>query len=145
MKKLLVLCCLFCLVGCSSEPEKKTVVCEADIQGVNQKITLEAEDDDLTVQKTESTLDFGSLGITEEQIKEVTKEFEDEYDLNGMRYTYSIEGTVLTEKIIVDYKMADLKELLDNGIIESEEENVTSVSLKQTVESLKEQGFTCNE
>lgn len=145
MKKLLALCCVFCLVGCSSsEPIKKTVVCEAKLDGgAEQKITLEAEDDTLLVQRAESSLDFSTLGVEQDQIEGIVKEFEDQYDVTGITYSYSIDGPVLSETIEADYQKADLKELIQKGFLESEDENITVVSLEKTIKNLEKEGYTC--
>lgn len=143
MKKLLVLCGLLCLVGCASEPEKKTVVCEGQLNGGLHKVTLNAEDDTVLVQTTESELDFGTLGVTKEQVDQEIKKFEDIFNMKGLEYTHSVEDTVLKEKISIDYQTADFKELLTKGIVESDSNEATYVSLEKTVKGLESQGYTC--
>ena len=145
MKKLVVLLCALCLVGCSGkEAEKITKVCTMESDGMKVTNTLEAEDDKVVKQTAESSVDFSDLDATEADIKDVMDELASGYDdLKGVQYSYTIDGTTVNDKTIVDYTQADLDQLLEMGILESEEESVGYVSLEQTVKSLEDMGFTC--
>ena len=74
--------------------------------------------------------------------------FVDEYaklydDIKGTQYSYDLKDNVLTENIIIEYSSENIEDLLEMGIISSEEENIRFVSYKQTIDLLKESGFTC--
>lgn len=145
MKKLTVLLCVLCLVGCSNtKTEKITKVCTLESDGIKITNTLEAEDDKIIVQTTESSIDYSYLDVTEEMLKGIMDEISAAYsELEGVEYTYSMDGSSVNDKTVVDYTKADLAALLEAGILESEEEKINYVSLEQTVKALEEMGLTC--
>lgn len=144
MKKFLALCCILCLVGCSSESESKTVVCEIEAEGIHNKTTLVADGDKLLTQTSENEVEFEAVGYDESQTKELAEGFKELFDgVKGTNYEYSIVDGKLTEKITMDFSETDFKELLENKLVESEEDNISYISLEKTTEGLEKQGYTC--
>ena len=144
MKKLLAIVLLLgSLVGCSEEKvEEKTIVCTYSQSGLVTENAIVYEGDKVVKQTLTNQIDYEMFGLTKEQTEYSTEEYAALYDVNGVEYTYSIEGTILTETIVIDYKKADLNELSNASLIQMEED-AKYVSFEKTIESLENSGFIC--
>ena len=61
-----------------------------------------------------------------------------------MEYSYENDGSTLFENITIDFTKTDFSELMDAGLITSDSgEEVTYISLEQTLEALENSGFEC--
>lgn len=143
MKKLLSLCCVLLLAGCSTtQSEEKTTVCKLSEDGMEITNTLVYKGDEVIKQTIDSAV------TVEGADTETLTAFVDEYaklydDIKGTQYSYDLKDNVLTENIIIEYSSENIEDLLEMGIISSEDENIRFVSYKQTIDLLKESGFTC--
>ena len=143
MKKLTALLCVLCLVGCSSEEDTKTTVCTAEINGVNITNSFKSNGDEITSQSIQNEMDYSSLGVSEEEMASVAETYKAAYDITGVEYSYEISGDMLTENITIDFTAADFSELMDAELITADGEEVTYISLEQTLEALENSGFEC--
>ena len=145
MKKIFILLAVCCLFGCQGSDNKvtETKVCSAEVNGVKITNTLEADGDTILYQTIENELDYKAQGLTEDEINEVAENYKNLYDVTGVTYTYEVKDQIITENIRIDYETADFKDLLEVNLISSDSENVSYVSLKETLEALENYGFEC--
>ena len=144
MKKLTALLCVLCLVGCSSEEDTKTTVCTAEINGVNITNSFKSNGDEITSQSIQNELDYSSSEISAEEITATAEAYKAAYDITGVEYSYENDGSTLFENITIDFTKTDFSELIDAGLITSDSgEEVTYISLEQTLEALENSGFEC--
>lgn len=140
MKKLFVLL-LICLCGCSTL--EKTTVCKLDSETLKITNTLVSKNDRLLNQTNVNEMDYSQFGFTEETMKLTAENYKAVYKNIGVQYTYSIEENILKETVKVDYESTDFEKLASAGLIDITATNAKIVSLEKTLESYKQQGFTC--
>lgn len=148
MKKLLSLTAVLALVvsltGCGDST--KVTVCEGVNNGIDVKTELTYDGDDLISAVYENTLDVGDesyIDIVKTSVEDYKKQME---GVKGVEYSYTITGTVVTERTKITYKDADMAELVKLGIVEAEgDKTPTFVSYELTLENMKELGLTCTE
>ena len=137
-----LLCCVLVamLAGCGKKEETVTVRMEQD--GGVMEITMDATNDIITkwVQKsTISGVDDAAMEILEPTIKAT----EDTYaPFEKVEYKTERNGDTLVETITIDMSdSATVKALVDAGLMPVDG-NSDRISLKLTVQSFKDQGFT---
>ncbi|MGC6768751.1 DUF1307 domain-containing protein [Enterococcus sp. LJL51] len=148
---------LICLIatGCStggSTSKRKnsnlaTTVFEMKQDGVEMEIIYTHNGDKVVKQETYSTIEYEPLNISsKEEAEEMFSFVKDEYDVKGITYKADYQEDKMVEKVVVDYEVADLKEVMTlMGTITdgSEEDRVVKyISMKQSKEMLLEQGYT---
>ena len=145
MRKLTVLLFIFfLLVGCENK-EEKTMVCQGtngDIQVTNtikyigKTVTSVSYQDTMTVD--DSLVSYISNYI--DGYKETLK------GLEGVVFSYEIEGSNVITTTTIDYSVANIDELVNAGLmdsIQSEKEKVIDYEL--TINYMKTLGLTCSE
>lgn len=149
MKKVLAavlsICMLFGLAACGSKGEKTSItVCEGNTMSVEVVNTLEAKGNKVIKQTMEMKTDIGSLGLSEDDIKDLLDQVAAVYDITGVSYDHSLDGNILTETVTIDFSKADLKELKEAELLdESSTGDEAFIGLKETVSAIEGQGFTC--
>lgn len=144
MKKIAILLTLCLLAGCSGANDNTTTtVCSVEIEGLKTTNTLVANEDKIVSQKIENEMDYSAWELSEEDVKDAVETYKGLYDIDGVSYEYEIKDNILTEKISVNFEKADFDELKDVNLINTENENITYVSLEKTIESLEDYGFSC--
>ena len=120
----------------------KTVL-EYSEEGMKTTITYYANGDDVFKQEVVNVVDKNYLSITEEEIKAQLENTQNTYNnIKGTMYEYNMdEEEKITEKILVDFKNLDIEayKKLNPDNIEGDLSN--GVSLKKSIELLKELGF----
>lgn len=145
MKKLLALCCVLCLVGCSNGDDKEEIVkvCTLDTEEMHNVATLVGTGDKLLKQTFENTFDYTIQEKSEEEIIEAAENYKKIMDsINGASYEYSINEKELTEKIIIDFEQTDLSTLMEKGLVTGDE-NATFVSIQKTIDGLEDMNYKC--
>ena len=113
------------------------------MNGVNITNSFESNGDEITSQSIQNEMDYSSLGVSEEEMASVAETYKAAYDITGVEYSYEISGDMLTENITIDFTAADFSELMDAELITADGEEVSYISLEQTLESLENSGFEC--
>lgn len=137
----LVLSISLILVACGSKEE--TVTLEGEENGAVSTITYKAEGDKVTEQSTKNELPYEVMGVSnaeeaEALLADTVAGFE---GIEGLTYEMDYQDDVAVEQLTVDYEKADMDEI-SNLMGSSFEGDVSEgISLKNSVEMLKEQGF----
>ena len=143
MKKLTAILCVLCLAGCSNGGDTKTTVCTADMNGVSVTNSFESNGDEITRQTVQNEMDYTTTGYSEEEMAQIAESYRSAYDVKGVEYSYEFSGNMLIENITIDFTEADFNELMDAELITADGENVSYISLEQTLDSLESSGFDC--
>ena len=145
MRKLTVLLFLFfVLVGCENK-EEKTMVCQGtngDIQVTN---TIKY------IGKTVTSVSYQDTMIVDDSLVSYISNYLDGYKetlkgLEGVVFSYEIEGSNVITTTTIDYSVANIDELVNAGLmdsIQSEKEKVIDYEL--TINYMKTLGLTCSE
>ena len=145
MRKLTVLLfILFLLVGCENK-EEKTMVCQGtngDIQVTN---TIKY------IGKTVTSVSYQDTMIVDDSLVSYISNYLDGYKetlkgLEGVVFSYEIEGSNVITTTTIDYSVANVDELVNAGLmdsIQSEKEKVIDYEL--TINYMKTLGLTCSE
>lgn len=139
MKKMILCLCLL-LMGCSNN--KTTTVCALTQENVKVLNTIVAQDDKVIKQTLENEINYKNLELTKEDVVELANEYVESYDLEGLSYSFEVNEEHLLETIMIDYSTVNIQELMNIGLIESVDD-AQYISLKQTLETLKDTGFIC--
>lgn len=145
---ILVITMLLALVGCGSmEPQSKTATLtyNDEANGISYVYYLEAIGDKCQKLTQTTNLDCSLYdGEQIEYMKEAMETYAGIYEAyEGVSYTSQISDTQLTETLTVDLSdMALVKSLSDAGLLPMENGDADYISLKKTVDSLKNQGWT---
>lgn len=139
MKKIILCLCLL-LVGCAKK--ETTTICALTQENVKVVNTIVAQDDQVIKQTLENEINYKNLELTKEDVIELAGEYVDSYDLEGLNYSFEVNDESLLETITIDYSTANIQELMNIGLIESIED-AKYISLKETLETLKDTGFIC--
>lgn len=140
MKKLLSLLLVCCLFGCASE---KTTVCKLESNTMKITNTLVSKNDKVLKQTNMNELNYIQFGYNKDSITVIANNYQTVYGQVGVEYSYTIDDTYLKETVVVDYQNADFEKLASVGLIQSSSKNIKFVSLETTLDSYKDQGFTC--
>ena len=145
MRKLTVLLFIFfLLVGCENK-EEKTMVCQGtngDIQVTN---TIKY------IGKTVTSVSYQDTMIVDDSLVSYISNYLDGYKetlkgLEGVVFSYEIEGSNVITTTTIDYSVANIDELVNAGLmdsIQSEKEKVIDYEL--TINYMKTLGLTCSE
>ena len=145
MRKLTVLLFIFfVLVGCENK-EEKTMVCQGtngDIQVTN---TIKY------IGKTVTSVSYQDTMIVDDSLVSYISNYLDGYKetlkgLEGVVFSYEIEGSNVITTTTIDYSVANIDELANAGLmdsIQSEKEKVIDYEL--TINYMKTLGLTCSE
>ena len=145
MRKLTVLLFIFfVLVGCENK-EEKTMVCQGtngDIQVTN---TIKY------IGKTVTSVSYQDTMIVDDSLVSYISNYLDGYKetlkgLEGVVFSYEIEGSNVITTTTIDYSVANVDELVNAGLmdsIQSEKEKVIDYEL--TINYMKTLGLTCSE
>lgn len=116
----LTLALVFVLTACSKEITKT-------FEGTNNGLTVRnaytATGDKITHQKTTQTMNFKDLNITTEDMKKeviskMNEAIEKNNKLKGVKDGIEIKDDVIIETYEIDYTKADMKELVENNMIQ---------------------------
>ena len=145
MRKLTVLLFIFfVLVGCENK-EEKTMVCQGtngDIQVTN---TIKY------IGKTVTSVSYQDTMIEDDSLVSYISNYLDGYKetlkgLEGVVFSYEIEGSNVITTTTIDYSVANIDELVNAGLmdsIQSEKEKVIDYEL--TINYMKTLRLTCSE
>lgn len=150
MKKLCVVClsCLLMLAGCSTSDASSNMVqtvCQISANGVTMTLTMDSEEDNLVKQTVSNKIVFGEVeGVSKETMESASAQAATQLNaIKGISYEYELTETDFTETTSVDFKTADLAELMNMGLVVGIEEGSKSISLKEVVDAYKASGFDC--
>ena len=145
MRKLTVLLFIFfLLVGCENK-EEKTMVCQGtngDIQVTN---TIKY------IGKTVTSVSYQDTMTVDDSLVSYISNYLDGYKetlkgLEGVVFSYEIEGSNVITTTTIDYSVANIDELVNAGLmdsIQSEKEKVIDYEL--TINYMETLGLTCSE
>ena len=140
MKKIFVgLLCGLLMMGCSTEKTVKTTVCSMEQNGLSVESTFEHDGVKITKQTGKNHLVYAEAGVTKEMLEAnvaVTSELFQ--GLKGVTYEYTLGDDEFNETTVIDYTVADLKELQDANIIVLSDAKVDYIGIKETLEMNKE-------
>ncbi len=139
------------LAGCGSQKEEKAVLrCKQEKQGYSVEMVFDAKGDEATKLTQTSTLDISQL--PQEALDAVDgslKKMEDTYkDIKDVDYSYKKEDNKIVETIVINLSEESIKSLSGKGLLPIESNSdkpVKMISIKQTRESLKNNGWTVEE
>lgn len=139
------------LVGCGSQKEEKAVLrCKQEKQGYAVEMVFDAKGDEATRLTQISTLDLSEL--PQEAVDSVDaslKQMEDTYkDMKGVDYSYKKEENKIVETIVIDLSEETIQSMTESGLLpiqSNSDKPVKMISIKQSRESLKSNGWTIEE
>jgi uncharacterized lipoprotein YehR (DUF1307 family) len=144
MKKWIMFCLVLfislTLVACNSS---KTVILQTEQNGVTMKIAYKADGDRVTEQTADNIMPYESLGVTTaEEAEEILSELVEEYQgLKGITHKIDYQDDKMVESLTINYEEADMDQVSKLTGSQSEGDVSKGVSLKKSVDMLKEQGF----
>lgn len=133
------------LAACGSSTE--TVTLEGDQFGADQKVTLEAEDDQVQTVAVEMVMPYSTLGLESKEEAEsmddmLQSEYADANDTEGIDVEIAYEEEELTISVNIDFTTANSEDLNDFGFGFSEDSlEDEDLSLEEAVSDLEEAGF----
>lgn len=112
--------------------------------GVTMTMSFDAKGDVVTKITQESVIDLS--GYTDEMIDEINATVETAKEtyaaLDGVEYSCEEEDGKLVETIVIPTDKETLQNVVDQGLLPVDTENVTQLSLKATTENLEDSGWT---
>lgn len=135
---------LLTVTACGEKEVKDAAVGTVEQDGVSITMRFDAAGDTITNITQESVMPIE--GYTEEQIQTIRDSIADAaatYEaIENVEYSSEETDTELREVIVIPTDEETLKTVVDAGLLPVSDENVTELSLEQTVEGLKEAGWT---
>lgn len=133
------------LVACGGEEEvQNAATATLEQNGVTMTMSFDAKGDVVTKITQESMIDLS--GYTEEQIETLNATVdtaEETYAaLENVEYSCEEEDGKLVERIVIPTDEDTLKEVVEQGLLPVDDENVTQLSLEATVDNLESAGWT---
>lgn len=133
------------LAACGGEEEvQNAATATLEQNGVTMTMSFDAKGDVVTKITQESVIDLS--GYTEEQIETLNTTVdtaEETYAaLENVEYSCEEEDGKLVERIIIPTDEDTLKEVVEQGLLPVDDENVTQLSLEATVDNLESAGWT---
>ena len=133
------------LAACGGEEEVQNAATATLKQnGVTMTMSFDAKGDVVTKITQESMIDLS--GYTEEQIETLNATVdtaEETYAaLENVEYSCEEEDGKLVERIVIPTDEDTLKEVVEQGLLPVDDENVTQLSLEATVDNLESAGWT---
>lgn len=157
-KRLLVVSLLFLVVGCSQDdPEKSTTVCtfnDADSGiTIDQKIKLTAGDDELYTIEDSESFTFESVERYQSDIDKRVENYKEKKKCpekvgdkcsDSVTFDWELKENVLSSTTTIDItKAIENEEKI--SVFDEMPKDDEYISLKQTIKSLKDQGYTCED
>lgn len=149
MKKIvsMIIVCIMAmsLMACGGKEVEDASVCTIEQNGVKITMAFDAKGDTITKIKQDSTIsiegyseaDVETLQATIDQAAAAYK------DIDGVEYSIDQKDTQIVETITMNVGDKDtLKSVVSGGLLPVDDENVTKLSLKATVEALESSGWT---
>lgn len=133
------------LAACGGEEEvQNAATATLEQNGVTMTMSFDAKGDVVTNITQESVIDLS--GYTEEQIETLNATVdtaEETYAaLENVEYSCEEEDGKLVERIVIPTDEDTLKEVVEQGLLPVDDENVTQLSLEATVDNLESAGWT---
>lgn len=133
------------LAACGGEEEvQNAATATLEQNGVTMTMSFDAKGDVVTKITQESVIDLS--GYTEEQIETLNATVdtaEETYAaLENVEYSCEEEDGKLVERIVIPTDEDTLKEVVEQGLLPVDDENVTQLSLEATVDNLESAGWT---
>lgn len=133
------------LAACGGEEEvQNAATATLEQNGVTMTMSFDAKGDVVTKITQESVIDLS--GYTEEQIETLNATVdtaEETYAaLENVEYSCEEEDGKLVEQIVIPTDEDTLKEVVEQGLLPVDDENVTQLSLEATVDNLESAGWT---
>ena len=133
------------LAACGGEEEvQNAATATLEQNGVTMTMSFDAKGDVVTKITQESMIDLS--GYTEEQIETLNATVdtaEETYAaLENVEYSCEEEDGKLVERIVIPMDEDTLKEVVEQGLLPVDDENVTQLSLEATVDNLESAGWT---
>lgn len=148
MKKLvnvlLVLCLVLGLTACGEKETKAAATCTLEQNNVVIKMIFDAKGDEITKITQETVVDIegyseDDVQILEDSIKNAGEAFE---AIDGVEYSTENSDNKITEKIVIPTDKDTLQAVVKAGLLPVDNEEVTKLSLEDTVNNLEEAGWT---
>ena len=107
------------------------------------RVVLEYQGDKILSTDSTTVIYYEGAGLPKEQLKKVIDEYDKKFkDVKGFSHSAEYKDDYLVEKTKIDYTKADLKELQENQLIASQEnQNVDYIGYKTTLKTFKSNGF----
>ena len=133
------------LAACGGEEEvQNAATATLEQNGVTMTMSFDAKGDVVTKITQESMIALS--GYTEEQIETLNATVdtaEETYAaLENVEYSCEEEDGKLVERIVIPTDEDTLKEVVEQGLLPVDDENVTQLSLEATVDNLESAGWT---
>ena len=133
------------LAACGGEEEvQNAATATLEQNAVTMTMSFDAKGDVVTKITQESVIDLS--GYTEEQIETLNATVdtaEETYAaLENVEYSCEEEDGKLVERIVIPTDEDTLKEVVEQGLLPVDDENVTQLSLEATVDNLESAGWT---
>ena len=133
------------LAACGGEEEvQNAATATLEQNGVTMTMSFDAKGDVVTKITQESVIDLS--GYTEEQIETLNATVdtaEETYAaLENVEYSCEEEDGKLVERVVIPTEEDTLKEVVEQGLLPVDDENVTQLSLEATVDNLESAGWT---
>ena len=120
------------------------VICASCVNAPSSKDTYEWLQAAIDRKYPNQPYDIHYIDIDAEDIKDACDLLMQRYNAyEGITYSYSLdqEKGLLTENTIIDITKTSFESLYEIGIINDKE--ASAISLKKTIDNLKEMGFSC--
>lgn len=139
------------ITGCGGN-EKTTTVCKGNIDELTTNTTtIESSDDQVEIMRAEVVYDVTDyvtdtfpIEYWESQLKSINVDYD---SLDGVTAKWDVDDTIITLNVEIDYTKADFDQLADAGVITTSggEDEITYISLEQTIKEQENAGLTCKE
>ena len=139
------------ITGCGGS-EKTTTVCKGNIDELTTNTTtIESSDDQVEIMRAEVVYDVTDyvtdtfpIEYWESQLKSINVDYD---SLDGVTAKWDVDDTIITLNVEIDYTKADFDQLGDAGVITTSggEDEITYISLEQTIKEQENAGLTCKE
>ena len=139
------------ITGCGGS-EKTTTVCKGNIDELTTNTTtIESSDDQVEIMRAEVVYDVTDyvtdtfpIEYWESQLKSINVDYD---SLDGVTAKWNVDDTIITLNVEIDYTKADFDQLADAGVITTSggEDEITYISLEQTIKEQENAGLTCKE
>lgn len=144
--KTILLMTIFLLSACQTK--EKTMVCkmgDIDNETAYSLNAFVAKGDDIIKINYHAITDYDYYNIDYQDIKNACDLLKEKYNAHeGIAYSYSLdqEKGLVIEDTIIDITNASYESLYEVGVIN--DTSASAISLKKTINHLKEAGFSCN-
>lgn len=152
MKKItgILMACILVLglSACKAELTEDAGACTIEQNGVNIRMSFDAEGDKIVKIKQESVLSLEGYSEEDKAMIQVSiDQAAAEYkDIEGVTYTTEENGDEIVEKIEMNVGDKEtLQAVVSAGLLPVDDEDVTELSLEKTLEGLGSSGWTVEE